>query len=63
MKTTFQQDTKITGYNWYDTFVLVCQEAAADLGSGNLCADEEVRHIQPSLLPTLLQQVLPGPVG
>lgn len=26
-------------------FLLVSQEAAANLGSGNICADEEVRHI------------------
>lgn len=63
VKTIFQKDTKDTGYKYSDTFVLVCQEAAADLGSGNLCADEEVGHLQPSLLPALLQQVLQGPAG
>lgn len=42
--------------------VVVFQEAADDVGSGDLGADEEVGHIQPPLLASLLHQVLFGPL-
>lgn len=41
---------------------VVFQEAADDVGSGDLSADEEIGHIQPPLLASLLHQVLFWPL-
>lgn len=42
-------------------YAVVFQEAADDVGSGNLGANEKVGHVQPPLLASLLHQVLFGP--
>lgn len=43
-------------------YAMVFQEAADDVGSGNLGANEKVGHVQPPLLASLLHQVLFGPL-